>query len=749
MPTTEWNIESGGEDGAANLSAEGFAAAAAASATEAEGYANDAAASAVEAEGYSDASAAFAAQAAAAAAERSGVSLDRYEFSATVGQTVFTGTDANGAILETSAMTAVYMNGSLLAETADYTKTASTITLVDAAEEDDEVVALVFRQVSSSDGATTFTTIAALAAYANQDPTPIVAGREYRAAGYSFTGLGAPAAFFPAMPYVRPGRDFAYFSQWGAVGDGTADDADALNAALTGYAYLKGEPGQIFRCGEKVVCPSNRRVDLNGARLRRGAYGTVMEWLFETVNARTTWDASDIQLENWWIDDNGVAGNRGNGNLLIGDRITVNGYGGTFSAPYDATVGAWMTYAAGDDITFGGVIDIDTRLAGQWSDCFHVGAVRRLLIGAHRLRAGDDGIALYAAPRTYPWRGRNHASDGVVIMPGYTSSVMANALRIGGQTDLGGVEAASVSDVVWKNVTVVNEVVGPCDTIVALDDRRTTSEIGSGLKSDNINITLSLDDQSAALRFLYMTGNPDVTNAANRAQHNFGRVTVDLRGRQRTSTGGVPGQLIFGGGVDRLEFSGDLITDLPAASGTTHCTVHQIDDLVLNGVEARSDTTAAFFALNYVRRLWMNGCDFSQDANAEFQTVNIALNTNQDFSAYVEGGRINDTARTFVFSGTGAVKDFHLVKAQLLGSATTIPNFSAVTSWTSGGTVILDPAAMPVLTVSALPGSGVPITTGTQAFVTDANATTRGAVVAGGGSNRVMVYRDNTDWRIL
>ena len=37
---------------------------------------------------------------------------------------------------------------------------------------------------------------------------------------------------------------------------------------------------------------------------------------------------------------------------------------------------------------------------------------------------------------------------------------------------------------------------------------------------------------------------------------------------------------------------------------------------------------------------------------------------------------------------------------------------------------------------------------GARAFVTDANATTFAAVVAGGGSNGVPVYSDGTDWRI-
>jgi hypothetical protein len=38
--------------------------------------------------------------------------------------------------------------------------------------------------------------------------------------------------------------------------------------------------------------------------------------------------------------------------------------------------------------------------------------------------------------------------------------------------------------------------------------------------------------------------------------------------------------------------------------------------------------------------------------------------------------------------------------------------------------------------------------TNTRAFVTDATSTTFAAIVAGGGSNRVPIYSDGTDWRI-
>ena len=52
-----------------------------------------------------------------------------------------------------------------------------------------------------------------------------------------------------------------------------------------------------------------------------------------------------------------------------------------------------------------------------------------------------------------------------------------------------------------------------------------------------------------------------------------------------------------------------------------------------------------------------------------------------------------------------------------------------------------------VYTVATLP-SAVTLGAGTTTFVSDANATTFASIVAGGGSNKVPVYSDGTNWRI-
>lgn len=50
-------------------------------------------------------------------------------------------------------------------------------------------------------------------------------------------------------------------------------------------------------------------------------------------------------------------------------------------------------------------------------------------------------------------------------------------------------------------------------------------------------------------------------------------------------------------------------------------------------------------------------------------------------------------------------------------------------------------------TVALLP-SAVTLGVGTRAFVTDATATTFASTVSGGGSNKVPVYSDGTNWKI-
>ena len=52
-----------------------------------------------------------------------------------------------------------------------------------------------------------------------------------------------------------------------------------------------------------------------------------------------------------------------------------------------------------------------------------------------------------------------------------------------------------------------------------------------------------------------------------------------------------------------------------------------------------------------------------------------------------------------------------------------------------------------VFTVATLPGAAQ-LGAGARAFVTDSSVSTFGSTVAGGGSTRVPVYSDGTNWKV-
>jgi hypothetical protein len=78
--------------------------------------------------------------------------LGKFKYTATAGQTVFTGSDANGSTLFlTPGLEFVFLNGVNLEVTSDYTVTGSTLTLVDAAVVSDEILIYGFLISSITD----------------------------------------------------------------------------------------------------------------------------------------------------------------------------------------------------------------------------------------------------------------------------------------------------------------------------------------------------------------------------------------------------------------------------------------------------------------------------------------------------------------------------------------------------------------------------------------------------------------------
>ena len=80
--------------------------------------------------------------------------LNTFRFNASAGQTVFNGTDANGALLVYIAdAVEVYLNGVILVETSDYTVGTDlrTITLTEAANAEDQLTVVAYQRQTAGD----------------------------------------------------------------------------------------------------------------------------------------------------------------------------------------------------------------------------------------------------------------------------------------------------------------------------------------------------------------------------------------------------------------------------------------------------------------------------------------------------------------------------------------------------------------------------------------------------------------------
>ena len=80
--------------------------------------------------------------------------LNTFRFNASAGQTVFNGTDANGALLVYIAdAVEVYLNGVILVETSDYTVGTDlrTITLTEAANAEDQLTIVAYQRQTAGD----------------------------------------------------------------------------------------------------------------------------------------------------------------------------------------------------------------------------------------------------------------------------------------------------------------------------------------------------------------------------------------------------------------------------------------------------------------------------------------------------------------------------------------------------------------------------------------------------------------------
>lgn len=568
-----------------------------------------------------------------------------------------------------------------------------------------------------------------------------VNGRAYLVGGLQF--VGSTGATVTGLPGLLPAKN-ATFEHFGAVGNGVVNDQAALQAAINaGLPILEGTPGAIYRCNSAVLIPSNTTIDLNGARIRRGFVGG--PFVLRSANSYTTWDNEEIHLRNIWIDDDGTTATRGGGLNLAGDRITLDGYRYTCTAPYDGVTGCNAIYVTGKNITFRRIW-INSQLQGTFADGVHAAYLENFTMTDFHIETQDDAIALHPDTATFPWTGKNLTSKNIDIQGGYVSSLDSNGIRIGawGVATIGTITPKP--NVVWTNVNV-DMTIGQCGTsCLELVDTRNSSEVAAGLKNTDITIRARIQEQDNPVRLLNVQGSPNVSNVANLSQRNYGRVRIDLEGAVSDSTSE---NLVYAGGFDYLEISGSVRYFDATSPTLTHMNFFSGNTLVLDGLTTQGSTNGTFANFKWIENIVISDIEHLANGTSEFQTFVLTQTPEVDMSFYMRGGRVLETARAITIAGTGRIKDF-VVSGTTLANTVTFPLSGTFTNttWVSGGVVVYEPAGGYSSTVANLLGSSVPVKEGHRAFVTDANATTFASTVAAGGANKVPVYRDGTVWKI-
>lgn len=585
--------------------------------------------------------------------------------------------------------------------------------------------------------------------YTAGQPGVVAAGQYVRteAEGFSYQVAASSATNHHVITaggvklYVQAGVDGASIDAFGAVGNGVSNDATFLQTAFNaGLPLVVGRPAAVYKCNSAVLIPNNITIDMNGARIRRGfANGP---FVLRSANSWTTWDNEEIHLKNIWIDDDGTTATRGGGLNIAGDRITLDGYRYTCTAPYDGISGANAIYVTGKNITFRRIW-INSRAQGTYADGVHAAYLEDFTMTDFLIETQDDAIALHPDTAAFPWTGKNLASKNIDIQGGYVSSLDSNGIRIGawGVATIGTITPKP--NVVWQNVNVAMTI-GQCGTAcIEMVDTRNTSEIASGAKNTDITIRARVQAQDNPVRIINLVGNPDIADVANVAQRNYGRVRIDVDAAADDTTSQ---SLVYAGGFDYLEVSGSLRYFDATSPTLTHIEFLGGGDLLLDGLTISGSTTGTVANFKWIENVIISDIEHLADGNLEFQTFVLTQTPEVEMSFFLRGGRIAETARAINLTGTGKLKNF-VVEGTTLGSTAAFPVSStfANTTWASGAQVVFNPSGGYSSEVANLLGSSVPVVEGHRAFATNGRKSGEGA---GAGTGQ-PVYRNGTNWRVF
>lgn len=449
--------------------------------------------------------------------------------------------------------------------------------------------------------------------------------------------------------------------QFGAKGDGSTDDAPAIQAALD-YGVEIRQHGGNFKFGSTLTLPAGTHMYMtSGATLTKDFVGTGLRNTNYATPASTD---DDYILHGLRIRQSSTA-QRGNVVELVNvSNVDIEDYNCVQIATTTAT-GAWSLYLSGDNIRISRPF-IDSTAGTIYADGIHVAYAKNLSITDGIILAGDDAIALFPPNKAWANAGKDQAGGGVIISNMILGSTNANLIRLGA-SGAATESSDALPNVVYDGVTIKGVVDAGLSrasgTVIKLSDTRATSDIVG--QHDNIIIDDIVIRRVSSEGVIRLNGNPDITNAANVGQKNYKSVTL----RNVRCDNSNNGATVSGGGVeDLLIDSCDLRRTYVATSAAYD--FDTIDDLKIRDCHLRtgsSGTTGTGYSSNLVLTTEFENVNIT--SGGEFRTLNMVSNATQNTTFRMQGGSIRAALRGIDDTGGTGIHEL-MVRGTLFDCST-------------------------------------------------------------------------------
>lgn len=422
--------------------------------------------------------------------------------------------------------------------------------------------------------------------------------------------------------------------QFGAIGDGVADDAGRINAALnSGLAIIQSGGNFLFESDILIPSGTDIRFSAGSQMIKKG--------LVAIKNKDFPNYSSDIYIENLsYTQESTSSANRGHMTFLFVDGLKIINIKIRNIAQTSST-GARSLFVSGKGVYISG-IDIDSTQGKAFADGLFCAYLEDAVITNGTINAGDDAIALFY-PALDENAGRDLPSKNVNISNLNLGSVDGNVFRGGASPAVsGGTPANSNSywdDVIVSNITDISE---PDSSFsgrrITLLDQRTAAQTSNKNNFKFVNFNSS---KSGTQGTIGLFGNPNVNDTANLSVKNIGRVVIEGSSFKNTKNAAT----ITGGGCDSVTvLDSNIERDFVASFNSLNLKqITQLRFINTRYTTGGAGSTGVQMDVSFVENVEFTSTDII--GSNEFVALRVSTNALQDTNLTIKGGSISNTQR--------------------------------------------------------------------------------------------------------